>query len=281
MSEADKFRTLVSEKIKALDVKAEPTKKVEELFLPRLKNHVKLRLYWPNDTKISHPVMYIHGAAFVAGSIDTHDNICRYICNRSGRVVASVNYRLAPEHKFPAAFEDCLAAFDWLRGKGRKLNCDNTRVILVGDSAGGALIASLSNALRKAGRSKEIPLQILINPTVDLRPGSAFYKTCKSYIEMYLTDVRQESLDEYVSPLLATDFRKLPPSLIVTSEKDEIKNDGERYFRALSNAGVEVAIFEMPNVGHLGAHCAAAHPLAEKAMNITIGALQNIDHMTS
>ena len=94
---------------------------------------------------------------------------------------------------------------------------------------------------------------------------------------MYFKDSRQDSLDEYASPLLATDYRRLPQSLIVTSEKDEIKNDGEIYFRALTNAHVETTIYEMPNIGHLGAHWAAAHPLAENAMSVTVGALQNFD----
>jgi acetyl esterase len=209
---------------------------------------VPLRLYRPAASGA--PVLvYFHGGGWTIGDLDTHDVLCRQLCVDAGIAVVSVDYRLAPEHRFPAAVDDCLAATRWVQQQAGALGLDGTRLAVGGDSAGGNLAAVVSLLLRDAGDA--MPLhQLLIYPATDMRAiapshthnGQGFLLTADSieyYRGHYIPDRAQWS-DWRASPLLAPDLTRLPPALVLTAGYDPLRDEGRQYADALSAAGNRV-----------------------------------------
>ncbi|OLR91308.1 alpha/beta hydrolase [Actinokineospora bangkokensis] len=205
---------------------------------------VRVRLYQPQE---SGPlVVFLHGGGWVNGDLDTYDPLCRYLAALSGATVAAIDYRLAPEHPYPAAFEDIDTAVLWLRGKGAKAHgIDPNRVAVVGDSAGGHLAAVTARRWRDVGAG--FTSQVLIYPVID--PDAR--KECPGLPE----DMRQLQIadgrfcwDSFVPPgydrahpdlsPLNADLAGLPPALVVTAEFDALRAEGEAYADALARAGV-------------------------------------------
>jgi len=194
-------------------------------------------------------IAYFHGGGWVLGNLDSHDGSCRLLAAVTGCVVVAVDYRLAPEHPFPAAVEDCLAAYAWVQRSHLELGCAVGRVGVMGDSAGGNLAAVVALATR----SGDVPpplAQGLIYPVVEARfdtpsmrdLGEGFFLTregMEAFRERYLPDPADWEKWE-VSPLLAEDKRGLAPALIVTAGFDPLRDDGAGYARALESAGVAV-----------------------------------------
>lgn len=210
---------------------------------------IPLRLYRPLGSSASTllPVlMYYHGGGWVIGDLDTHDTLCRELANAAGCAVVAVDYRMGPEHHFPAAVDDVLAATRWVGAQAGGLNLDPTRLAVGGDSAGGNLAAVVALAARDAG-DLPIAFQLLIYPATDMRRGHASHATngdgyvltrdtLAYFHDHYITDPAHD-LDWRASPLLHRDLSGLPPALVITAGYDPLRDEGLDYARALTEAG--------------------------------------------
>jgi acetyl esterase len=217
---------------------------------------IALRIYAPGPGSADRPfpiVVHFHGAGFVAGDLDTHDAIARYHCHHADAVVIAVDYRLAPEHPFPAAVDDAYAAVEWAVEHARELHGDIHRIAVLGDSAGGNLAAVVSQLAKTRGGPR-IAFQALVYPVVDFRPGTAYpsraefgggdfflsNRDMEFFAARYLTDVPRQASDPRVSPSLAEDLTGLPAALVVTAGCDPLRDEGKAYADRLAGAGVPV-----------------------------------------
>jgi len=211
-----------------------------------------IRVYRPRaDAMGALPVtVFFHGGGWVFGSIASHDHMCRLLATGSGSLVVSVDYRLAPEHPFPAAFDDCLAATHHLLEHAEALGGDPARLAVAGDSAGGNLAAAVCLALRDAGGPRPV-FQLLIYPAVDLacespshsELGEGYLLTGRGIdfcVSAYLGAKRAAVADWRASPLKAPSLASLPPALVQTAEFDPLKDEGRAYAEALAGAGIAV-----------------------------------------
>lgn len=227
-----------------------PIGSVRDLAAPGPRGPIPLRLYRPAgvaDASALPLLVYFHGGGWVIGDLDTHDVACRTLAAGAGIAVLAVDYRLAPEHRFPAAVDDCIAAVRFARAEAAALGADATRIAVGGDSAGGNLAAVVCLALRDAG--EPLPaFQLLIYPATDMRAvapshtanGQGYMLTADSiayYREHYMPDAA-EWADWRASPLLAPDHAHLPPALVLTAGFDPLRDEGRQYADALSGAGV-------------------------------------------
>jgi acetyl esterase len=205
-------------------------------------------------------LVFLHGGGFVVGSLGTHDAFCRRLCHDAGVHVLSVDYRLAPEHKAPAATEDSIAAYRWALEHADELGADPQRVAIGGDSAGGNLAAVVTQAARDAGLRLPV-LQLLIYPMAD--PGGETvsrtlfadgYFLTKANIEWfdrhYLEDSGLSGADPRVAPLRAQDLSGLSPALVLTAGFDPLRDEGTAYADALAAAGVPVDLREYGSLTH-------------------------------
>lgn len=240
--------------------KPEPVGGVRDL---EIKGDVPLRgrHYRPAEAGEPHPLLiYYHGGGFTYGDLDTHDNVCRMLCRHAGAHVLAVDYRLAPEHPFPAAVEDARAALRWAFANVAALGADPTRIGVGGDSAGGNLAAVVSQLATHDGGPAPM-LQLLIYPVTDFTSegrskelfGEGFLLTNPEmdwFEANYLGPDREHALDPRVSPLLADDLSRLPPALIVTAAFDPLRDEGEDYASALRRAGTPVTLRRFQGVIH-------------------------------
>ncbi len=210
---------------------------------------IPLRLYRPLGSAPQQPLpvlVYYHGGGWVIGDLDTHDTLCRELANGSGCAVVSVDYRLGPEHRFPAAVDDAVAAARWVLRHGTELALDASRMAVGGDSAGGNLAAVVAIAAREAG---DLPLafQLLIYPATDQRHiaasleanGQGYLLTRDSmtyYRGHYIADAAQYT-DWRASPLLHPDLSRLPPAFVLTAGYDPLRDEGLQYAQKLTEAG--------------------------------------------
>jgi acetyl esterase len=209
---------------------------------------VPVRLYRPTATQTPQPVLvYLHGGGWTIGDLDTHDVLCRQLARDGACAVVSVDYRMGPEHRFPAAVEDCVEAFAWVQAQAQALHLDASRMAVGGDSAGGNLAAALCLVQREAGRPMPA-FQLLIYPATDMRAvapshttnGQGYMLTNDSihwYRGNYIADQADWS-DWRASPLLAQSHAGLPPALVLTAGFDPLRDEGLQYANALSAAGV-------------------------------------------
>ena len=223
---------------------------VENMIIHGPDGDIPIRIYSPGGMNPSPALVYFHGGGWVVCDLDTHDVICRAIARRSGAVVISVAYRLAPEHKFPAAVNDCYAATKWVAENAARLGIDRQRIAVGGDSAGGNLAAVISLRSRDDA-GPPIALQVLVYPVTDLSSlGTPSYREFAEgygltasemawFREQYLARPEDGS-SIHASPLLATDLRGLPPALVITAECDPLRDEGEAYAKRLEAAGVPV-----------------------------------------
>ena len=233
-----------------------PMAEVSDLRCPGPAGEIALRLFCPLGAAQPAPVLvYFHGGGWTLGDIDTHDVLCRQLAAESQFAVVSVDYRLGPEQRFPAAVDDCIAATRWVQAEGASLGLDATRLAVGGDSAGGNLAAVVAIALRQIAAPAPI-LQLLIYPATDMRAtapshqvnGQGFLLTSESiayYRANYIDDPRLYN-DWRASPLLHPDLSKLPPALVLTAGFDPLRDEGLQYADALSAAGnaVQYLCFE-------------------------------------
>ena len=223
---------------------------VRNLAAPGPNGPIPLRLYQPQaDARRGDapPAMvYFHGGGWVIGDLDTHDTLCRQLALASGCALVAVDYRMGPEHRFPAAVDDCLAATRWVHANAAQLHVDAGRLAVGGDSAGGNLAAVVSLALRDAG-GPAIAFQLLIYPATDQRRGAPSHtsngqgylltsQTMDYFHDHYIPDKAMD-LDWRASPLLHPDLSKLPPALVLTADYDPLRDEALQYSQRLSEAG--------------------------------------------
>ncbi|HZR69020.1 MAG TPA: alpha/beta hydrolase [Burkholderiales bacterium] len=194
-------------------------------------------------------LVYFHGGGWVCGDLDTHDTVCRGIANHARCAVVSVDYRLAPEHRFPAAVDDAAAALAWVLANAAALDAHPERIVVGGDSAGGNLAAVAALMARDAGGPAPA-LQVLFYPVTDLGLESASYARLAQGYGLTREDMRwyrghylgaeEDAADWRASPLRARDVSGLPPAYVVTAGFDPLHDEGEAYARRLADAGVAV-----------------------------------------
>jgi acetyl esterase len=220
---------------------------VENRTLPGPAGEIPVRIYKPEARGPLPALVFFHGGGFVLCNLDTHDNVCRSLANQAGCAVVSVDYRLAPEHRYPAAAEDCYAVTRWVAQHGAEIGVDTSRIAVGGDSAGGNLSAVVSQMARDR-RGPALRFQLLIYPVTDARFDTPSYReNAEGYFlttnmmrwfwRQYLKDPA-EGGDAYASPLRAKDLSGLPPGLCITAEFDPLRDEGEAYAAKLREAGV-------------------------------------------
>ena len=227
---------------------------------------VPVRRYLPEGPARGPAIVWCHGGGFVTGSLDAVDPMCRAVLARTGAPITSVHYRLAPEHPFPAALEDCTAVLRAVAEEGP--------VVVAGDSAGGGLAAAACLQLRDLG----LPVlgQLLVNPLVDAtlsapsirELGTGFGLTqeaLQSFVALYLDGA--DPRDARCSPLLADDLTGLPPAVVVTAECDPLRDEGEAYAERLAAAGVPVALRRYDAMVHGFVGMSAVTPVADVALD--------------
>jgi acetyl esterase len=251
-----------------------PVAKVEERLIPGPAGEIRLRLYWPNAAGPVPAIVYYHGGGHVIGSLDTHDFIARNLCAGAGALLVSVDYRMGPEHKFPAAVDDCFAALQWVHANAASLGADPGRIGVHGDSAGANLAAVVALIARDAGGPR-LRLQSLVYPVGDYTLCGASYRKYAQGCGMLTPDAMAWFGRHYLrSPADAEDWRASPlkvpshagvaPAIVVVAECDVLHDDGESYAEALRRAGVPVEYREYPGMihGFLG-----MVPVVDDAMN--------------
>jgi acetyl esterase len=237
---------------------------------------LRVRHYAPPGDGLQPLTVYLHGGGFVIGDLETHDAACRILC-RDGRVhVLAVDYRLAPEHPFPAALDDARAALRWARAHAAELGADPARVAVGGDSAGGNLAAVTA---REAAAGGEAPAaQLLIYPATGMqktdRPSKALFgdgyflshADRSAFNRYYLTGTGAGDGNPRVAPLHAADFAGLPPALVVSAGFDMLRDEGEAYAAALQAAGTPARLVRIAGLGHGFLHMTGVTPAAHAAM---------------
>ncbi len=223
---------------------------------------IPIRIYTPRELKSGEklPVLvWYHGGGYVIGDLDTHDSVCRALANETDCVVVAVDYRLAPECKFPVAVEDCEAALKWVAAHAAEINVDATRIALGGDSAGANLATVVSILARDAG-SPKISFQLLLYPVTAPEPESkshyafaeGYLLTRKTITWFYAHYIRtsKDTTDFRYAPLESDDLSSLPPALIVVAGYDPLRDEGVEYAEALIHAGNRVRLSNYEGMVH-------------------------------
>ncbi|MFE2109653.1 alpha/beta hydrolase fold domain-containing protein [Kitasatospora sp. NPDC059463] len=240
----------------------EPVAAVEEHRLPGPGGELTLRLYRPAPPADGRPLpvlLYLFGGGWTLGSPDTSDAVCRALTNAVGCATAAVGYRLAPEHPFPAAVQDCAAAARWLAAHAEGLGLDAGRLAVAGDSAGGNLATVLTLLARDEG-GPALRHQLLVYPNTDARadtpslrehddPALFNRRSVAWYWSHYLADPA-DGAHPHASPLRAPDLAGLPPATVITAEYDPLRDEGEQYAEALRAAGVPVELRRWEGMPH-------------------------------
>jgi acetyl esterase len=239
-------------KIRELGGTLEPLAKIQDLNIPGSETKIPARIYTPYGEDPFPIMVLFHGGGWVIGNLDTHEPSCRAIANRASCIVVSVDYRLSPEYKFPAALNDAYDATLWAQQHAREINGDPERLGVGGDSAGGNLATVLCHLARDRGKP-DIILQLLNYPVTDLSSfdrasynqyGEDIVLTKKTMVycaEQYLGN-KEDGMNPLASPLLAEDLTGLPPAHIVLAEFDVLNDEILAYSERLKNAGVAVTV---------------------------------------
>jgi acetyl esterase len=224
--------------------------KVEDLLIPVEQDaEIKVRIYTPEGEGPFPLFVYYHGGGWVLGNLETSDASCRMLANRTGRMVVSVDYRLAPEHKFPVPVQDSYEALKWVRENASAINGIGSNLVVGGDSAGGNL-ATVVSRISKEESGPDIVAQVLIYPVTDMSFDSKSYMDCQQgfgldrdlmiWFANHYIQKEEEKRNPYVAPLLAEDLSNLPPAFVITAEYDVLRDEGLAYAERLKNAGVKV-----------------------------------------
>jgi len=252
-----------------------PVAAVDDLNIPGPAGDLRVRVYTPGGRGPYPIVVFFHGGGWVLADLDTHDPMCRALCSGADCVVVSVDYRLAPEHRFPAAPDDALAATRWVAAHAAEIGGDPVRIAVAGDSAGGNLAAVTSLRIRDEG-GPTLRGQLLIYPGLGYPspPTPSYIENAEGYgmtresatwfWDQYLGD-RSQATNPLAAPLLAPDLHGLPPALVITAEYDVLRDEGEQYVERLRAAGVSARLSRYDGVHHRFAELIGILGQAEQA----------------
>ena len=261
-----------------------PVALIEEIIL----DGVKARVYRPAADDVPRPtLLWFHGGGWMTGSLDTADIIARTFASAANAVVVTPQYRLAPEHLWPAGLNDARAVYGWVTSNIDRLGGDPSRMVIGGDSAGGNLAAVL--ALESRGTQPRLAAQVLIYPVVDLDLTTTSYPSRTAFAKGYhleLADVIQcvttylpataDVSDPSVSPIRSTTFAGLPPTVIATADLDPLRDEGRLYAEKLQEAGVRVHYLNTPGLVHGGFDMLGVSPTARSAMAMLVDSLTQL-----
>ena len=275
---------------------SEPIFRTEERRIAGPGSDLALRIYTPRELKASERLpmlLWFHGGGFVIGSLDTHDSVCRMLANRADCIVVAVDYRLAPEARFPAAVEDCEAAMKWAALHAVEFGADPSRIAVGGDSAGANLATVIAILARDAAHPK-LAFQLLIYPCTAPEPETASHHKFKEgyiltrnsitwFYRQYLRGGRDVN-DFRFAPLIHDDLSGLPASLIIVAGYDPLRDEGIEYAKRLIEAGNRVRLSNYEGMVHGfylmgGAVDAARQAVAESALALreAFDSMQGID----
>ena len=248
---------------------------------------IPIRAFRPQGSKadaVLPALVYFHGGGWVIGDLDTHDVVCRQLANGAGCAVFSVDYRLAPEYRFPAAVDDCVAATQWLTAQAKALAIDPARIAVGGDSAGGNLATVVALAAREAG-GPALCFQLLVYPAADQRlgfpsierngEGYLLTKGAMHYFRGHYLPKESDWLDWRASPFLAKSLAGLPPAYVLTAGFDPLVDEGRAYAERLAKEGVATEYKEYPDMVHGFLLFGGALDTANAAVDACCVALKN------
>ncbi len=237
----------------------EPVGRVYERTIPGPGGELRAKVYQPEGDGPFPTLIWFHGGGWVIGSLDENEATCRVLCNQVGAVVLAVDYRLAPEHRFPAAVEDAYAVLCWVAEHGAEIGADTERVAISGESAGGNLATVASMMARDRGGPRPL-LQLLVSPVtappgdrksyVDFAEGYFFPRASMEWFFQHYPRDEADLRDPYLVPLLAEDLSALPPALVMTAEYEVLRDEGEEYAHRLLDAGVPCELVRYPGQIH-------------------------------
>ncbi|KAA1249497.1 alpha/beta hydrolase [Mycobacterium simiae] len=269
-----------------------PELRVEDRSIDGPGGAINIRIYWPPDDfnpDNNRPVvMYFHGGGFVMGDLDTHDGSCRQHAVGAGAVVVSVDYRLAPEHPYPAAIEDAWAATLWVAHKGAEIGADNARIAVAGDSAGGTIAAVTAQRARDES-NPPIAFQLLWYPSTMWDQSLPSFtenatalildtKAVAAFSRWYAGDIDLSNPPATMAPGRARNLADLAPAYIAVAGYDPLRDDGIRYGELLAAAGVPVEVHNAETMVHGYVGYAGVVPAATSAMDRGLAALRAALH---
>jgi acetyl esterase len=263
----------------------EPVGAVEERTIPGAGGEMRTRIYMPYGTGPFPVLVYLHGGGWVIGDLEAYDATCRALTNAAGCLVVAMEYRLAPEHKFPAAPEDCYAATCWAATNAAAIGGDPRRIAVGGDSAGGHLAAVVAQMARDRG-GPALVYQLLVYPVTNYGYDTASYReNAEGYLltrdamvwfwHHYLRSAADGN-NPLTSPLRANDLRDLPPAMVLTAEFDPLRDEGEAYAIRLQEAGVPVTLKRYAGTIHGFFSLGAVLDQGKQAMADAAAALRTI-----
>jgi acetyl esterase len=264
---------------------SKPLASVSDRMIPGPAGDLPVRIYTPHGTGPFPLLVFFHGGGFVLCDLNTHDQMCRNLCDGADCLVVSVEYRLAPENKFPSATDDALAAARWAANYATDIGADPKRIAIGGDSAGGNLSAVTTLRIRDEG-GPSLCGQLLIYPateyynpgTPSLRENSGYFLTIEDMIwftEHYLNS-ESEAGHPHAFPMRAPDLSNLPPALVITAEYDPLRDEGELYANRLKSAGVSTTLVRYDGMIHGFFNFANILEEAREAMDYACSWLKDI-----
>lgn len=261
----------------------EPVAEVVDGSLPGPAGPIPIRVYRPKSRQSLPALVYFFGGGWVTGSLDTGDRVCRRLANSTPCAVVAVSYRRAPEHRFPAAVEDCDAATRWVAEHGEQLGVDPRRLAVGGASAGGNLAAACAQLARERG-ARGLRLQFLVYPPLDYRADTPSMRETVDPVFFDHNDLAwcwahylahdSDGESPLASPLRAPDVRGLPPTLVITAELDPLRDEGELYAARLAAAGVPTELVRFEGMVHGFYSMNGVLGAADEAHAVTAAALR-------
>jgi acetyl esterase len=259
MPSGTEARRRIVEAMHDVEPDREPVHHVEDRNIAVDGGEIAVRVYRPSDEPDLPVVVFFHGGGWVLCDLESHDAMARRMANTSGCIIVATDYRLAPEHRYPTAADDCYAALQWAHQNATTFGGDATRLAIFGDSAGGNLAAVVALMARDKG-TPNLRLQILAYPVIDARCDSTSHRTIGRDYMLWTEEVQwcwqqylsspDEGEQPYASPIRATTLAGLAPALVITPEFDRLHPEGLRYAQRLQQAGALLEHIDVPQADH-------------------------------